>query len=132
MAEVLRENPGPACEAVWPRNRFFVGFHNVRTDGTVTHVQNTVFPCRYVPTESTHGHLYGYVRGPFRQLIGNGGAYEAAGMSPGWVIQQYWGRAYGWEDVDAWNGTRREALERMRTYQENQPEIPVRVRRSYS
>lgn len=107
----------------WTRPRYFAGY---RRDSTRPGFD--VFRCSYVPTDRTHGNLYGYVRGPYRL---RSEACEAAGMRPCWIVQQYWTRADGWEDVDAWNGTRREALQRMRTYRDNQPGVPVRIRRVY-
>lgn len=43
-----------------------------------------------------------------------------------YIIQQYTGPQYGWEDLceeDEW----REAYWRKKEYQENQPEYPVRI-----
>lgn len=42
------------------------------------------------------------------------------------VIQQYMGNAYGWEDVDIC-GTRKEAKFNLKLYRENQPEYPSRL-----
>lgn len=44
-----------------------------------------------------------------------------------WVVQQYTGKQYGWEDVTA-EDTIPEARLRAREYRENQPEYPVRIR----
>ena len=45
-----------------------------------------------------------------------------------WVIQQYTGRQYGWEDVCAAD-TFKEARQLRKEYRENQPEYPVRVKK---
>ena len=45
-----------------------------------------------------------------------------------WSIQQYTGRQYGWEEVnaeDSWKDAKRSLSE----YRDNQPEYPVRARR---
>ena len=44
-----------------------------------------------------------------------------------WTVQQYTGRQYGWEDVDA-SMTFREAKTNAKLYRESQPEYPVRIR----
>jgi hypothetical protein len=43
-----------------------------------------------------------------------------------WVVQQYTGAQYGWEDVSAADN-RKEAQEDRKAYAENQPEYPVRM-----
>lgn len=45
-----------------------------------------------------------------------------------WVIQQYTGGQYGWEDVSAYD-TWKEAREDLKAYRENQPEYPVRAKK---
>lgn len=47
-----------------------------------------------------------------------------------YVIQQYTGRLYGWEDVTQ-APTRPEALQYLREYRENQPEYPARMIHRY-
>ena len=44
-----------------------------------------------------------------------------------WVIQQYTGSQYKWEDVCA-EETFSEACQRAKEYRENQPEYPVRIK----
>jgi hypothetical protein len=43
-----------------------------------------------------------------------------------WVVQQYTGRQYGWEDVMA-EEQRSEGKARLREYRENQPEYAHRM-----
>jgi len=45
-----------------------------------------------------------------------------------YVIQQYTGSQYGWEDVCE-EDTRKEAVAQRKCYQENQPEYPVRIKK---
>jgi hypothetical protein len=45
-----------------------------------------------------------------------------------WVVQGYYGRLYGWEDVTA-EETRKEALVRLREYRENEPQYRHRLKR---
>ncbi len=42
------------------------------------------------------------------------------------VIQQYWDKQYGWEDVTA-EDTYTEARARLKEYRENQPYTPARL-----
>jgi hypothetical protein len=42
------------------------------------------------------------------------------------VIQQYWGNQYGWEDVTQ-EDTRKEARARLKEYRQNQPQAPARL-----
>jgi len=42
------------------------------------------------------------------------------------IIQQYTGSQYGWEDVHA-EDTRKAARERLKEYRQNQPEYPARL-----
>jgi hypothetical protein len=44
-----------------------------------------------------------------------------------YVIQQYTGPQYGWEDVDQ-QETYKEAKRSLKEYRENQPEYPVRLK----
>lgn len=46
-----------------------------------------------------------------------------------WNVQQFTGPQYGWEDVCA-EERFREARERVKEYRENQPEYPVRIKRT--
>lgn len=45
-----------------------------------------------------------------------------------WEVQQYTGREYGWETV-CQSTDRKQALEDVRSYRENQPEYPARLHR---
>lgn len=46
-----------------------------------------------------------------------------------WNVQQFTGSQYGWEDVCA-EERFREARERVKEYRANQPEYPVRIKRT--
>lgn len=59
-------------------------------------------PIRRMPAGTTYTRLYTY------------------------VIQQYTGARYGWEDVCSENDPK-EARERLKEYRENQPEYPTRM-----
>lgn len=124
MALVIAHNPGPARPAVWTRTRYFVGHRNGSPENGYVQTR-VVFPCVYVPTDATHGKLYGYVTGPFRLKTE---AMERAGMRPGWTVQQRWTRADGWEIVDR-TETRQNALASVALYRSEQPGIPARIRR---
>lgn len=58
---------GPVRYPQWTRTRWYIG-HRVRTteNGTRLPDDRVIFPCRYNPTEETHGQEFGYVTGPFR------------------------------------------------------------------
>lgn len=43
-----------------------------------------------------------------------------------WIVQQWTGRQYGWEDVYT-GEDRKDARARLREYRENQPEYPARM-----
>lgn len=45
-----------------------------------------------------------------------------------WEVQQYTGTQYGWETVTQAD-TRKEALQNLKEYRENQPEYPARLHR---
>ena len=53
-----------------------------------------------------------------------------------WVVQQFTGRQYGWEDVYTGEGVNREAradaLARIKEYRENRPEYAHRLKRKPS
>lgn len=46
-----------------------------------------------------------------------------------WVIEQDFGYGHGWEEVCSADN-RREALDDLKSYRENQPKYPVRMRKT--